>query len=372
MNVGNRRTSDPVQPALPASQEHPTPSLPYPDGWFAVATSDEVKPGKVVNRRLRGQDVVLYRTTGGRLNVIRPFCPHLGAHLGHGGTVQGDNLVCPFHHFQFAPDGRCVKTGYGTPPPKAQLSALHFCEVDHLVFVWAHTEGKPPQWDVEGLLGSDFPKPHITPRSLLAHPQDVVENFIDVGHFGPLHGIAVEAVEGPLFEGRRLEVEYRLCPSGKGSGKRYSTLPTMRVISDGLGNIQVKADQMKFGFDMRARICVTPVEATRSDLRVSVALRPTGPGRRRVAGVVATLAPKVFARAAAADTKRDAAIWAHSSYVERPRLAKGDGPIMPFRRWAGQFYSGDGAPGSNVPAVTDVPAVADAPAANDASVVTDG
>ncbi|MFF5719976.1 Rieske 2Fe-2S domain-containing protein [Streptomyces buecherae] len=52
---------------------------PYPDGWFLMATSDEVKPGRVVSRRLADEDVVLYRAASGRLRAVRPYCPHLGA-----------------------------------------------------------------------------------------------------------------------------------------------------------------------------------------------------------------------------------------------------------------------------------------------------
>ncbi|MFF5721542.1 aromatic ring-hydroxylating dioxygenase subunit alpha [Streptomyces buecherae] len=338
MSRWRRRERDPRDTARAPSPDDRQPVLPYPNGWFAVATSGEVRPGRVLTRRLKGEDVVLYRTTSGRLSVVRPFCPHLGAHLGHGGTVRGDNLVCPFHQFQFDPEGTCVRTAYGTPPPKARLATLDFREVDDLVFVWSHAEGRAPQWEVETLLGPDYPAPHCTPRSLLAHPQDVLENFVDIGHFGPLHGLSLSVLGDPVYEGHHLKVAYGLRPAGAKSGKRYSTLPTMRLTIEGLGAVLVAADDMKFGFDLRARICVTPVDINQSDLRVSVALRPTGAGRRRVARVAATLAPKVFARAAAADTKRDAAIWAYSRYQEQPRLAQGDGPIMPFRRWARQFY----------------------------------
>lgn len=56
------------------------------------------------------------------------YCPHLGAHLGIGGTVEGETLRCPFHAFRFDTGGVCVATGYGTkPPPTARAR----------VWVWA-------------------------------------------------------------------------------------------------------------------------------------------------------------------------------------------------------------------------------------------
>ncbi|MFE6777580.1 Rieske 2Fe-2S domain-containing protein [Streptomyces sp. NPDC057702] len=343
MSVWQRRERDPKPLADTATTLPEIPQRPYPDGWFALATSGEVRPGKVLTRRLMGQDVVLYRTTSGRLSAVRPFCPHLGAHLGHGGTVRGDNLVCPFHHFQFDPEGVCVRTGYDTPPPKARLSTLEFREIDDLVFVWHHAEGKAPQWEVESIMGAGFRTPRVSRFPLVAHPQDVAENFVDFGHFGTLHKVDMSATEHQEFDGHRLRFQYRVRPAGGRKGRtRYATLPAIRVTLEGVGNVRVEADAMKFGFELRARMSVTPLDPTHSDLRVSVALRPTGTGRRPVAGVVAALAPRVFAPAAARDVRRDGAIWAHSTHLARPRLAQGDGPIVPFRRWAQQFYSAPG------------------------------
>ena len=33
----------------------------------------------------------------GLVAVIDAFCPHLGAHIGVGGHVEEDDIVCPFH-----------------------------------------------------------------------------------------------------------------------------------------------------------------------------------------------------------------------------------------------------------------------------------
>jgi hypothetical protein len=38
------------------------------------------------------------------------------------------------------------------------------------------------------------------------------------------------------------------------------------------------------------------------------------------------------------DIAQDFAIWENKRYVPRPILARGDGPIMLYRRWAAQFY----------------------------------
>lgn len=40
------------------------------------------------------------------------------------------------------------------------------------------------------------------------------------------------------------------------------------------------------------------------------------------------------------DVHQDVAIWARRTHVARPALARGDGPVGPFRAWARQFHPG--------------------------------
>ena len=53
----------------------------------------------------RGKDVVLWRTEQGVLNASDPYCLHLGGNIGVGGTVQGDEIVCPWHHWHWNGEG---------------------------------------------------------------------------------------------------------------------------------------------------------------------------------------------------------------------------------------------------------------------------
>lgn len=95
------------------------------------------------------EDIVLYRTRDGRPRAVHPYCPHLGAHLGAGGAVEGQNLVCPFHRFAFAPDGTCVGTPDG-PPPRARLQHHSISERNGFLFAWYEPDGAPPTWEIPG------------------------------------------------------------------------------------------------------------------------------------------------------------------------------------------------------------------------------
>ncbi|MGW3167682.1 Rieske 2Fe-2S domain-containing protein, partial [Streptomyces sp. NPDC001142] len=152
-----------------------TPSLPYPSGWSALAFSGELRPGTVLTRPLAGQDVVLYRLGTGALRAVQPYCPHLGAHLGLA-TVDGDDLVCPFHFFAFGPDGRCVRTGYDTSPPRSPLMQLPVHEVNGAVFVWRHHDGRAPDWFVPPWHRIGHGPARTAAWELAGHAQEVIEN----------------------------------------------------------------------------------------------------------------------------------------------------------------------------------------------------
>ena len=95
---------------------------PYPRGWFAVASSTDLAPDEVKPAHYFGQELALFRSEDGEARVFDAYCPHLGAHLGYGGTVEGAELVCPFHGWRFGGDGACTGMPYGKRiPPTAKL-----------------------------------------------------------------------------------------------------------------------------------------------------------------------------------------------------------------------------------------------------------
>ena len=91
---------------------------PYPRGWFAVGISSELDVGQVEAVEYFGEQLVLFRKADGTPALLDAYCPHLGAHLGHGGTVRGEELVCPFHGWGFTADGTCTSMPYGKRIPK--------------------------------------------------------------------------------------------------------------------------------------------------------------------------------------------------------------------------------------------------------------
>ena len=97
--------------------------MPLPFGWFCVAYSDELQVGEAKPLRYFGKDLVLFRTESGKAVVLDAYCPHLGAHLGHGiheetgigGRIEGETIVCPFHAWRFNGNGRMRRSPLRDP-----------------------------------------------------------------------------------------------------------------------------------------------------------------------------------------------------------------------------------------------------------------
>ena len=95
--------------------------LQIPFGWYVVDYSNELKPGDVKAVRYFAQDQVLFRTESGEVSMLDAYCPHLGAHLGHGGIINGECIECPFHAWRWKTDGKIGEIPYAKNiPPKAK------------------------------------------------------------------------------------------------------------------------------------------------------------------------------------------------------------------------------------------------------------
>ena len=125
---------------------------PYPSGWYVLAFSRQLSSGMLLTRPFVGRELVLWRTGTGRVAAMDAYCPHLGAHFGHGGRVQGEQLRCAFHGFCFDSEGRCVATGYGSkPPPTANVSTWPVRETNGMILVYHGADGAAPSWEVPAL-----------------------------------------------------------------------------------------------------------------------------------------------------------------------------------------------------------------------------
>lgn len=74
--------------------------------WYLACPSESLRPGEVRGWSLGGRELVLFRSESGRVQALSAHCAHMGANLAHG-TVIGEHLRCPLHHWRFDGSGIC-------------------------------------------------------------------------------------------------------------------------------------------------------------------------------------------------------------------------------------------------------------------------
>ena len=89
----------------------------YPNAWYHVLYSHQLKVGEVKGVEMLGRRLVIYRSEVAPYQpvLLDAFCVHLGADLSEGGKVKGDCIQCPFHGWKFDPSGKCVEIAYQSP-----------------------------------------------------------------------------------------------------------------------------------------------------------------------------------------------------------------------------------------------------------------
>lgn len=97
---------------LPSADQFPA----QPASWYYFCAARELRD-RPLSRELFGQKLVAYRTSSGSIALLDARCSHLGADLGKG-CVKGERIQCPFHHWEYGPDGRCAHI-----PMSAQIPA---------------------------------------------------------------------------------------------------------------------------------------------------------------------------------------------------------------------------------------------------------
>ena len=313
--------------SVPSSKRFP---FPLPNGWFAVAYADEIKPGDVVPLRYFAKDLVLFRTEAGEAKVLDAYCPHLGAHLGHGGKVVGDAVECPFHAWRFNGAGQCLQVAYADKiPRKATIRCWEVVERNNFIYVWHHLENEPPNFDVpiiEEIGDPDWSSAKRFEWKIRTQNQEMGENAVDQAHFRYVHGTKTVPDTKNIIEGhirRSISVAKMETPRGIVEG---------RIASEAHG---VGIALVRFTGITETIICSStiPIDEETVHIRFAFAVNTRG-GASVDKGVGAAIIADIVKQ-----LEEDIPIWENKRYLPRPMLCDGDGPIGQYRKWARQFYS---------------------------------
>ena len=157
--------------------------------WHVVARSADLQAGKPLGVRLLDHDVVVWRTSDGRVSAWKDQCPHRGTQLSIG-KITNDTLICPYHGWAFDASGQCMYTPAQPetkPSKRAHVVVHHAREKYGLVWVCI---GEPAR-DIFEFPEYDNPKMRrfaFGPYRFNASGPRIIENFLDMAHFPFVHG----------------------------------------------------------------------------------------------------------------------------------------------------------------------------------------
>jgi phenylpropionate dioxygenase-like ring-hydroxylating dioxygenase large terminal subunit len=304
--------------------------LPLPVGWYCVADEAELAAGEVRRVRYFGEELVLWRGADGAPHLFDAYCPHLGAHLGVGGRVEGEGLRCPFHAWKFDGGGRCVDIPYAKRiPPKAAVRAWPITRRSGLVFAWYDPSGGAPRFELPALPewgSADWTAPEVRSFEVRTHPQEMAENIVDAVHFRFVHG--TPAIPEMKAESRGLEFH-------AAQGLTFTT-PQGEI----RGSVEIRMFGPGFGLTRFSGVVETllvitgiPLERELHRTTIRFSVKKSAAGEEATRGVA-----RAFVAEIARQYTQDIPIWENKRYWERPLLCDGDGPILEMRRYFAQFY----------------------------------
>lgn len=160
--------------------------------WHPVALAEELAASPLAVRLL-GENLVLWRDGAAAVHAWADRCPHRGAQLSLGHVVACDGgavLECPYHGWRFEPGGRCTQVPAlpGFVPPATHRAMTH-AAVEAQGLVWVRLDG-----DGDAPLPAFAAEDDARMRKISCGPYDVetsaprlVENFLDMAHFGFVH-----------------------------------------------------------------------------------------------------------------------------------------------------------------------------------------
>ncbi len=158
--------------------------------WHPVAYSHEVDE-RPFACRLLDHDLVVFRTEHG-VTVARDICLHRGARLSRG-TLQADEIICPYHGFRYNWKGACTLIPAQDPKVSisTRLNLKTYPAVERYGLIWTQldssAESSPslPEWpEFNDAAWQIIPMP---PAIWNAAATRHVENFNDVAHLSFVH-----------------------------------------------------------------------------------------------------------------------------------------------------------------------------------------
>lgn len=110
------------------------------NAWYVAAWDHEITRA-LYPATILGEDIVLYRTTAGKIAALENACPHRKLPLSMG-RLKGDDVECGYHGLTFDCAGTCVRVpGAARIPKTAKVRSYPVEERYGLAWIWMGDAG---------------------------------------------------------------------------------------------------------------------------------------------------------------------------------------------------------------------------------------
>ncbi|MEE6138474.1 Rieske 2Fe-2S domain-containing protein [Mycobacterium sp. 050128] len=310
-------------------------------GWHCLGLIRDFGDGKPHAIKAFGQQLVVFRSGDGTVNVLDSYCRHMGGDLSQG-EVKGDEIACPFHDWRWGGDGRCKQVPYARRAPKlARTATWTTLQQDGMLFVWNDPERKPPPPEVtipriEGAASDAWTDWHWYTTVVNTNCREIIDNVVDMAHFFYIHGSLPTHFKN-IFEGHVATQYMNSAGRPDLGGEGPNMLGTTSVASywgpsfmiDDLTYHYEDADHQTVLIN-----CHYPVDANSFVLQYGIIVKKSDAMPEDLAMQTAiTLGDFVKM-----GFEQDVQIWRHKARIDNPLLVEEDGPVYQLRRWYQQFY----------------------------------
>tara|TARA_X000000950_G_scaffold243510_1_gene298640 strand:+ start:13178 stop:14215 length:1038 start_codon:yes stop_codon:yes gene_type:complete len=172
--------------------------------WYVAAWDHEVPYGKLVHRKILGENVVLYRKRDGSVCALEDSCPHRKLPLSMG-TLVGDDVQCGYHGLKFDCSGACVEVpAYKDIPKQARVRAFPIVERWNWIWIWMGDPALADEALIIDIPEYDNPEWGINrgpAMDIACNYQHMTDNLVDPSHVSFVHKTSLgdaETVDTPV------------------------------------------------------------------------------------------------------------------------------------------------------------------------------
>ena len=306
--------------------------MPFAYGWYPAMLSSDLAVGEVKPLRYFSTDLVIWRGEDGNVRMLDAYCRHLGAHMGYGGRVEGNNLECPFHAWSYNGEGVVESIPYSKSiPPQVKRPCEKqwpVTEANRWIWFWYHPGGVAPEWEVEHVTeatSEDWTDYDITEWNVYGSLQNMAENGVDAAHFKYIHGAASMP-----------DYEFEWGDNWRSASLKMKMGTPRGEVDGGIAfkNIGPGQSWTRFtGISETLLIaCITPIEKDHVHARFCFS-QPKKQAEGPMAGIARAIIKDICKQ-----FDQDKVVWDRQKYMPDALICAGDGPIAKFRKHYAQFY----------------------------------